>query len=218
MFNHCTPKDLLELDTVQINGRRYYVTPNGNYPSITSVFSAFPKPELLEWRNKVGEVEANKISFQAASRGTIIHSLCENYLNNIPINNKNTLPIHLESFNKIIPELNKINNIHKIEAPLFSNRLKVAGRTDCIAEYNNTLSIIDFKTSKKLKKEEWIQDYFLQTTFYALAYFELTNIKITQIVIIISVDEDISQVFIKKTKDYVQPLIKKIHDFYRFYN
>lgn len=214
MFNHCTPKELLELDTITINGRRHYVTPKGKYPSITSVFSAFPKPELQEWRNRVGEQEAKKITTQATNRGTKIHSLCENYLNNEDLSPKNILPIYLESFNQLIPELNKINNIHKLEAPLYSNQLKVAGRTDCIAEYNNVLSVIDFKTSIKPKKEEWITDYFLQATFYAMAYWELTNIKISQIVIIISVDEGDAQVFVKDVKNYVKPLIQKIHDYY----
>ena len=216
MFNHCK-FDLEDLNTETIKGRRYYIiSEDKKYQSITTVFSAFPKPELIQWRKKVGEENANEITRQATTRGVKIHSICEDYLNNKEI--KDILPIHKQSFLKIKGHLNKINNIHGLEIALFSHQLKVGGRADCIAEYDNTLSVIDFKTSRKEKKEEWIQNYFLQATYYAMAYYEMTGIKIKQIVIIISVYDGESQVFIKNINNYVKPLISKIKSYYEIYH
>lgn len=218
IFNHCPPVDLQELTTETINGKRHYITPSGSYPSITSVLSAFPKPELYEWRKRVGEEKANEITKTASSRGTKVHSLCEKYLLNEHIDYKSADAISYTTFSTIKPILNRISDIHYLECPLYSNRLKAAGRVDCIAEFDNTLSIIDFKTSRKEKKEEWILDYFIQTSFYSLAYHELTGILAKQIVIIIAVDDGQPQVFIKKTKDYLELTIKKIKDYYRLYH
>lgn len=218
MFIHCPPKDLIELNTETINGKRHYVTPEGKYPSITSVLGSFPKPGLMEWRNRVGNEEANRICRVAASRGTKTHLLCENYLNNEEIDKKSFMPDALQSFYSIKPLLDNINNIHKLEVPLYSNRLKVAGRCDGVAEYKGNLSIIDFKTSSKEKNEEWITDYFLQATFYGLCYLELTGIPIKEIVILIAVDDGESQEFIKPIKEYIQPLISKINYYYKNYH
>lgn len=213
-FNHCAPKELIELTTESINGRRYYVTPKGKYPSITTVLSAFPKPELLKWRQRVGEEQANKITKEATTNGTRIHAICEDFLNNKPLD----LPLlEKESFLKLKPHLLNINNIHGLEVPLYSDQLRIAGRTDCIAEYDGVLSVIDFKTSRKVKKEEWILDYFLQATMYSIAYYELTGIKIKQIVILIAVTEDESQIFVKNTNDYVMPLLEKVKIWRKIY-
>lgn len=218
MFVHCPPVDLLELTTETINGRRHYITPQGAFPSITSILGAFPKPELMEWRKRVGDEQGNHITKTASSRGTKVHSLCEKYLLNETVNCKTEDSLAFASFASIKPYLNNISDIHYLECPLYSNRLKCAGRTDCIGFYNGELSIIDFKTSRKEKKEEWITDYFSQAAFYSLAYHEITGILVKQIVIIIAVDDGPAQVFIKNTKDYVAPLIKKIKDYYKFYH
>lgn len=218
MFIHCPPKNLIELHTETINGKRHYVTPDGKYPSITSVLGSFPKPELMEWKKRVGAEEANRVCRVAASRGTKTHLLCEKYLNNEEIDKKSFMPDALQSFYSMKPLLNNINNIHKLEVPLYSSRLKVAGRCDGVAEYKGNLSIIDFKTSSKEKNEEWITDYFLQATFYGLCYLELTGIPIKEIVILISVDDGQPQEFIKPIKNYIKPLISKIKYYYNNYH
>jgi genome maintenance exonuclease 1 len=216
MFNHCPPKQLLELTTENVNGKRYYLTPNGHYPSITSVLSAFPKPALMEWKESVGEKEANRISTLAANKGTKFHSLCEQYLLNDEINKKEYMVDSLSRFYEFKPILNRINNIHKLEVPLYSEKLMVAGRTDCIGNFDEILSIVDFKTSAREKREEWIEDYFLQATFYHIAYWELTGIKTKQLVILISVEDGENQIFIKDPKEYIPKIIKKIKYYYNF--
>jgi genome maintenance exonuclease 1 len=213
-FVHCPPVPLVELTTKTINGKRHYVTEKGNYVSITSLLGEFNKKSIFEWRKRVGEEEANRISSTASSRGTRVHTLCELYLKNQEIDRKKHFPDTLSSFYTIKPLLDNINNIHYLEAPLYSNQLKVAGRTDCIGEYDGVLSIIDFKTSLREKEEDWIQSYFHQAAFYACAYYELTGIKISQIVIIIAVDDGMPQLFIKPVKDYIKPMINKVKYFY----
>lgn len=217
-FNHVPPKELLELNTETINGKRHYVTPEGKFPSITSVLGAFPKPDLMEWRKRVGNEEANRITRLATSRGTKIHSLCEKYLLNEEIDANNLMPDILSSFYEFKPLLHKINNIHFLEAPLYSTKLKVAGRVDCLGSYKEELSVIDFKTSAREKREEWIEDYFIQCCFYSLAYYELTGIFAKQIVILISVNDGNNQEFIKPTKNYIRPLISKIKQYYSLYH
>jgi len=218
LFNHCPPVELLELSTESINGKRHYVTPDGKYPSITSVLGAFPNPALVEWRKRVGEAEANRVSAFASSRGTKFHSLCEQYLLNQELDKKQYMPDVLSSFYEFKNILHRINDIHRLEVPLYSNKLKVAGRVDCIANFDGELSIIDFKTSKKEKREDWIETYFIQATFYSMAYFELTGIAAKNIAILISVDDGDNQVFIKPVKDYVKRTVAKINEYYRLYH
>lgn len=218
MFNHCPPKELLELTTESNNGRRYYLTPSGKYPSITSVLSDFPNPAIEAWKKRVGNEEANRVSKKATSRGTKLHTLCEKYLSNEEINKKEFMPDALSSFYSFKPLLHNINNIHKLEVPLYSEKLMVAGRADCISQYKGVLSIIDFKTSKKEKREEWIQDYFLQTCFYGLCYAELTGIVAKNIVVLISVDDGEPQEFVKPMKEFVKPLLKKVKEYYNLYH
>jgi hypothetical protein len=211
MFLYCPPKEIYDLKTEIINNKRHYVTPNGKYASITTILGSFNKQRLFDWRKKVGEEEATRISTRASSRGTKTHSLCEQYLNNKAIDYSDFAnTIALDCFISIKPFLDNINNIHYLECALYSDRLKVAGRCDAIAEYDGVLSIIDYKTSTRLKTEEDIQDYFLQATFYAMAYYELTGIKINQIIIIIAVEDDNPQIFIKDINSYIKILIGKV--------
>lgn len=218
MFIHCPPKQLTELKTETINNKRHYVTEEGKYPSITSILGAFPNPALMEWRKRVGEEEANRVSRQATNRGTKIHSLCESYLLNEEIDKTKYMPDVLSSFYEFKSLLHNINTIHYVEAPLFSTRLKCAGRTDCIGEYKEQLSIIDFKTSKKEKREDWIEDYFIQTCLYHICYYEMTGIKSKQLVILISVEDGNNQIFIKDPKDYINKAIQKVRDYYKLYH
>lgn len=210
IFNH----DFVEPYTLtqeNINGKRYYVVDDGTkLKSVTTVLSEkLDKTALFEWRKRVGEEEANRITTQAARRGTAFHGMAERYLLNETNIFKNEMPTNVESFNIIKPILDdNIDNIKGVELPLFSKVLKTAGKTDLVAEYNGVLSVIDFKTSRKLKKEEWIESYFLQATVYSMMYEYLYKTKVPQIVIIISVDNEQPQVFIKQRKEYVNRVIE----------
>lgn len=191
------------------NGRRYF-TPEGKaYPSITTILGQLSKQGIMEWRKRVGEEEANKISRQASTRGTAVHQLCEDYINNDPDWNKDVMPNNLASFldlKKIIDE--RLDNVWFQEEFLYSDKLKCAGQVDCIAEFDGQLSIIDFKTSRKPKKEEWIENYFIQTSFYAAAFYERTGIIIKQGVILITVDGHEPQVFKIEPYQYIPRLIE----------
>lgn len=205
-----------DLETETINGKRFYKTPEGLlYPSVTTITSQHGKDKILEWRKRVGEEEANRISTKASNRGTKVHKICENYLNNEedyartnPAHIHKTMPDTIAMFKSLQPLLDEhVNNIHALEIPLYSHHLKVAGRVDCIAEYDGKLSIIDFKTSSKLKDESWIKGYFMQCSAYAVMYEERTGIPVSQIVIMIAVDSEHPQVFIKKRNDYIKDFI-----------
>jgi len=200
------------------SGRKYF-TPEGNaYPSITTVLSILSKQAIMEWRKRVGEEEANKISRQAATRGTAVHSLAEDYLNNNDDWNKGAMPANLASFNDIRPILDEhVDNVWMQEQFLYSDKLKCAGQVDCIAEYDNKLSIIDFKTSRRVKKKEDITSYFIQMAFYAAAFYERTGIPIRQGVIIMAVDGNEPLVFKENTYDYLehfQSVRKKYKEIY----
>jgi genome maintenance exonuclease 1 len=205
-----------DLETETINGKRFYKTPEGLlYPSVTTITSQHGKDKILEWRKRVGEEEANRISTRASNRGTKVHKICENYLNNEedyartnPAHIHKTMPDTIAMFKSLQPLLDEhVNNIHALEIPLYSHHLRVAGRVDCIAEYDGKLSIIDFKTSGKLKEESWIKGYFMQCSAYAVMYEERTGIPVSQIVIMIAVDSEHPQVFIKKRNDYIKDFI-----------
>lgn len=213
MFNYCPPMKLPELvSETAPDGKRFYVTPNGfKLPSVTTVVGAQKKQAIMEWRRRVGDEVANKISRQATSRGTNVHTLCERYLNNESLGE--VMPDAMEMFLSIKPLLNHINNIHYQEVALWSEQLGLAGRVDCIAEFNGVLSVIDFKTSKKIKAKEDIEDYFWQTTAYALMYEELVGKPIDNLVIIMAVQNDKPLIFKQKTADHINGLVKAI-DYY----
>ena len=190
------------------NKNRFYVTPEGNeYPSITTVLSIRNKKGLVEWRKRVGNDVANYVAGKAASRGTKVHHMCEDYLNNEDINHhqKDFLPwcIFTQLKNKV---LCNIDNIYAQECGLYSDKYKVAGRVDCIAEYNNVLSIIDFKTSTKERNDAWNENYYIQGSAYAEMFTELTGIDVSQIVILVVTEDGTVQEFVKKKFDYLEAL------------
>lgn len=202
------------LPTEEVNGQRFYVTPTGKkLPSVTTVLGHSKKQMIFEWRERVGNEEANKISTRASIRGTKFHNMLEKYLCNEDPKMifEDIMPDMKQAFNDARPTIDLIDNIHYIESPLYSEVLGLAGRTDVIAEFAGVPSIIDFKTSMKEKKEDWILNYFEQGTAYSLMYEEMTGRTIEQIVIIISVDGlDKPQVFVKNRIDYIDSLIEKI--------
>ena len=213
--------DLPELTTKTIDRKRYYITPEGKeYPSITTVLSNRGKKGLFEWRKRVGNDVANYISGKAAKRGTAVHHMCEDYLNNVSFiepdwwleKQKNFLPFCL--FNQLRNGvLQRINNIHAQECGLYSDKYGVAGRVDCIAEYNRVLSIIDFKTSTSERNDEYNENYYIQTAAYAEMYEERTGIPTDQIVILVVTEDGQVQEFIKSKQEYIPLLEEAINEF-----
>ena len=189
----------------RIDGMRFYEVDGKAYPSITTVLGSLPKPGLDKWRESVGNDVANQVMRQAASRGTAVHTLIENYLNNEELSKQDVLPVAL--FVTMKSELDNINNIRIQEGGLYSDKLGVAGRVDCIAEYKGKISVIDFKTSTKEKKEEWVENYFIQGSAYCEMYEERFLQPIEQVVILIVTEDGAVQTFIKDKRDYL-PLLK----------
>lgn len=204
--------DIPKLERIDSSNGRTYQTPTGRaYPSVTSVVGLLKAKQIQEWRTSVGEEQANKISSKASRRGTSIHALCENYLLG---NNPVPEMWDHEMFTSITPLLDRIDNIHCLETPLFSHHLEVAGTVDCIAEFDGKLSVIDFKTSSKPKPREWIYDYFMQCSAYAVAFEELTGIPVGRLVIIMGVDNEQPLVFKEKRNDWIFEF-RKLRDQYR---
>ena len=200
--------ELTPLSTTTIDGKRHYQTPDGNvYPSVTTITSLHGKEGILEWRKRVGEEEANKISNKAATRGTRVHKLCEDYLNN-ELSFEGAMPNSIALFKQMQPFLDKyIGKVYGIECPLYSHHLRVAGKSDCIAQFDGKNAVVDFKTANKPKQEHWIQNYFMQCAAYAVAFEERTKISIPRIAIVVAVEGDSPQLFIKKRDDYIDMFI-----------
>jgi genome maintenance exonuclease 1 len=209
MFTH---KDfsIEDLTTETVDGKRFYVTPNGKLPSITTVLSILSRDHIRAWRKRVGEEQANKISSKASRRGTNVHSMCEDYINN-NLDIKKYQPTDRETFQTLKPILDQyLNNVYAQEVALWSEYLGVAGRVDCIAEWDGKIAVIDFKTSSKLKKKEWISNYFQQCSAYAVMWEERTGIPINKIVVVIAVDGEEPQIFEEKRDNYIGECIQTI--------
>ena len=187
MFNH-VDLNLESLKRETIDGVRYYSIPEVNelvkLVSITSVTSHFNKEIFVNWRKRVGDVEADKITKAATTRGTDMHTLTEHYLKNEDL--PEVPPISEFLFKIAKGTLNKIDNIYALEGPLYSKQLGIAGTVDCIAEYDGELAIIDFKTSKKPKPRNWIEHYFVQAMAYGCMLYEMKDISIKKLVIIMA--------------------------------
>ena len=215
------PTKLTELTTQTVNFKRFYETPDGKlYPSITTVLSTRNKKGLFEWRKKVGDEVANYVARTSANRGTAVHHMCEDYLNNFPVDWPDKWKEHEKKFlpfclfkqleNKV---LQKIDNIRSQECALFSNKYRVAGRVDCIAEYDGKLSIIDFKTSTKERNDEYNENYYIQAAAYAEMFEEQTGTPIEQIVILVVTEDGAVQEFVKEKYDYIPLLVETIDNF-----
>jgi genome maintenance exonuclease 1 len=208
MFCHVKlDREVPKLKQLNENGTRYYVTPEGNkYPSITTVLSSYNLKHILEWRKRVGEEEANKITRQASSRGTRIHKLCEDYLDNKTPEYKT--PFDVEVFRSLKPELHRINNIYAQELRMYSDHLRIAGTVDCVGEFDGQLAVIDFKTSRRPKDREQIANYFMQASAYAIMFEEQFGIPVSRTVIMIAVDDHEPQCFVEKRDNFVKPLLE----------
>lgn len=203
--------ELTELTAETLPSGRTYTTPEGNkYPSITTCLSILSRDSIAKWRARVGEEEANRVSAKAAGRGTRVHQMCEDYINN-KLDIKKYTPADKETFLSIKSILDEnIGLVRGQEVPLYSDYLGVAGRVDCVAEWNGRLAVIDFKTSKKPKKKEWISNYFMQAAAYCVMWEERTGIPIDKTVIVVAVDGDDPQVFEEKRDNFIQPCIETI--------
>jgi genome maintenance exonuclease 1 len=212
MFVHSSLFTPIELEAVMVDGRRLYPTPSGKkHPSITTVLGVCPKKKasLAKWKERVGKEKAQRISTRAATRGTGFHGIVENYLNNCyNVEEHKSSPLPLLMFKNAVPTLNRITKVYLQEAALYSDHLEIAGRVDCIGEFDGIPSVIDFKTSAEEKKEEWMEDYYIQETGYACMFYELYNTRIKQLVTIVACEDGNTQVVIKKPKkEYLDRLI-----------
>jgi len=217
-FNHVGLLKPIEMDTVTIDGKRYYVTPTGfKHPSVTTVIGNNSRKQkvLSEWRRRVGKEKAQQISTRSANRGTKYHKIVEDYFNNeLVIENYKDTPLPVIMFHSAVEILNRINNIYLQEAALYSDTLKIAGRVDCIAEFDGELSIIDFKTSAKIKKEEHLYDYYVQECAYACMLQEIYNLKVKKLVTIVSCEDGDCQVSIQPPKkEYLIRLQEYIQEY-----
>lgn len=204
MFEHSflTHKEITRIDDPA--GRRY-MTPAGSFLSVTTILKRYFKNEKLEeWKERVGKEEAEKISFQARNRGTIIHELCQKYLLNEENWKFGLMPTDLEAFLRIKKILDPcVNIVYGIELPLYSRILRAAGTCDLVCQFNDINSIVDFKTSKREKNENEIIDYFVQAAIYSFMVEELYNFRCSQLVIIMIIDHEPCKIFIKERKDYM---------------
>ena len=209
MENQISIYDLEDLQKsmtrVQEDGKRFYQTPEGQrYPSVTTVTGLLTRDHIKLWRERVGAEEANRVSTQAAKRGTKMHSLFEQYLRQEEeIVFENVLDQSM--FNAVQPVLDEIIPF-ALEASMWSDSLQMAGQVDCIGVWDNRLCIIDFKTSSKYKEEYMADPWFHQMTAYAIMVEELTGEVVEDIVAIVAVDGGGVQVFEADPRDYVEKL------------
>jgi CRISPR/Cas system-associated exonuclease Cas4 (RecB family) len=213
MFTHID-LNLPELKRETIDGVRYYNIggENKKLVSITSVISHYSKEKFAKWRQRVGEEEANRITKRATSRGTDTHTLIENYLLNQDLPEVQPISDHLFKIAK--PTLNRINNIRTLEGALYSEVLGVAGTVDCIANFDEELAVIDFKTSAKPKPKEWVEGYFVQTMFYGMALYEMTGIQVKKLVIIMTCEDGECVVYEEKDlSKYMKLVVQYIKKF-----
>jgi len=211
-FNH-VGSDLQDLQTENIDGKRHYITPSGNYISITTLLSELSKAGIQKWRARVGATEANRISTKASRQGTAVHALCEQYIKNEEDFLTESMPHLVEMFESIQPLLDRIDNVHVTEGALYSDDLQLAGRTDLIAEFDGKLAIIDYKTSRRIKTWEMCASYFMQGAFYAHAYEERTGIPINNIVIIMAVENEEPLLFRETKERWLEPLNQVRHKY-----
>ncbi len=214
-FNHI-PTSFIPSELLEKDDGHYYQTPSGTiYPSITTMLqktqSLEKQQSLQNWREQ--EMASDYITQEAAIVGSETHKLIENYLNNEEIFEKFKL-LSEAHFKNLLPFLNKINDIHGIELRLYSDKMRLAGTSDCIAKYDGTLSIIDYKTKRSNQREEWLTDHFIQATSYGVMFKELTGIKVEQIVILVSSEKNTRMEFIKKPDNYLDLLEQRIDQYH----
>lgn len=207
-FKHITEEQKAQLLSEENDSGRYYVTPEGKFPSVTTVTGWEKRKFFAEWRRNNPE-EAKRTT----NRGNRLHALIERYLNNETLVKKEIDPFTLDLFLQIKEDVDRIDNIHALEAPLYSKLLQLAGRVDCVAEYDGQLAIIDFKGSTKEKRKEDIDNYFMQATAYSIMWKERTGVPVKKLIILIATEQGGVQVFEADPLDYVQSLKSAIEKY-----
>ena len=215
LYNHI-PINFKQAELIEKDNAHFYQTPTGEiYPSITTILqetmSKEKKESLENWKEQ--EVAAEYITQEAATIGTETHKLIENHINEVRQADEVRL-LSVAHFNNLIPFLQKINDVHGTELRLYSNKMKLAGTSDCIANYQGELSIIDYKTKRSDQKEEWMKDHFIQGTAYAQMFKELTGIEVKQVVILVSSEKNSRMEFVKNTEDYKDLLNQRLNQYY----
>jgi CRISPR/Cas system-associated exonuclease Cas4 (RecB family) len=213
MFQHKQVQELAELKAITTEVGRVYKTPDGAFPSITTILGRLSRDDINKWRKRVGEETADKISRTSSSRGTRIHKMCEDYINNKKPEIRSPLDKQMfMSMQEILDDF--VGEVYGQELPLYSKHLGIAGRVDLICEWNGKLAIVDYKTSAKIKKREWVNSYFMQATAYCIMYEEMTGIPVDRFVILIGVDQEPPQTFYGKRDDNIAGLIDAIKGYY----
>lgn len=205
-----------DLESKTTSAGRKYAAPNGiKYPSITTVLSILSEDAIREWRARVGEEEANRVSHRASTRGTAVHEVLERYVDNEEDYYKDANLVVKSNFMEVKEILDKnLAKVYAQEAPLYSEHLGVAGRVDCVGVWNGKNSIIDYKTSAKPKKKSYCENYFIQETAYAIMWEERTGMPITQLVTLIAGDQG-AQVFIEHRDNWSKKLLETIAEYKR---
>jgi genome maintenance exonuclease 1 len=217
LFNH-VGLDPIEMSAEMVEGKRVYLTPTGHhYPSVTTVIgnNAAKKAGIAKWRARVGEKAANAKTTRATGRGTKYHSIAEDYFNNnLDLKKYKSHPLPVLMFHHSRPTLDRINNIYLQEAALYSKHLEIAGRVDCIAEFDGVLSIIDFKTAAEPKREKYLYDYFVQETAYACMLQENYGLSVKQLVTIVACENGETQVkVLPPKKEFFMKLMSYISEY-----
>jgi len=196
----------IKLETTYIDGKRFYTTPEGNlYRSVTTALSQINADKIRLWREKVGEEQANKISTASSTRGTKFHKLCEDYILGKELKSDIQSRLMFDPVKNYLDQY--VDVIYGVETGLYSDKLRLAGRCDLVARLHGLPCIIDFKTSTKPKKEEWIKNYFFQTTAYAQMVAERYNLLCKWVCILIASQEGDLQVFYRPVKLYYKELV-----------
>ena len=213
-FTHVLHPEIPKIKQVNIDGVRYYDTPDGTLISITSLLKNFMPKGILEWRKAVGEDVANEVMRAAADRGSKVHKIIENCLSNKPENDLvgNYGELAARMFSQMVPALDKIDRIRTLEKGLYSTRFGIAGRVDCIAEYDNELTVIDFKTSTR-KRDERNETHLVQASFYSLAWEERTGEKVNQIAILTTTEDGKLDVYRDDPSNHVDRLEEMIEEY-----
>jgi len=213
-FTHLLHPEIPKIKQININGVRYYDTPDGTLISITSLLKNFTPEGILEWRKAVGEEVANEVMRAAADRGSKVHKIIENCLSNKSENDLvgNYGELAARMFSQMIPALDKIDRIRALEKGLYSTRFGIAGRVDCIAEYDKELTVIDFKTSTR-KRDERNETHLVQASFYSLAWEERTGEKVNQIAILTTTEDGELDVYRDDPSNHVDRLEEMIEEY-----
>ena len=206
-YRHAECPPLPVLTQTTINGKRHYVTPDGAFISITSLLSSQVPDSIISWRESIGNDVADYVMRTAGRRGTRVHKLVELALSNKPlgdITDYGVLPVAL--FDMMQPALDKIDQIMALEQPLYSAELGIAGTADTVCSYDGVPSVVDYKTSSKIRED--VERHMIQGAFYASAWTWQTKMPIDQVVIIMAAEDGRMQVFKDKPSAHLDKLLE----------